>query len=275
MGGQCVGKVKPNSERKLVLSKDGYYLFNPIWHPSGEWIYYLVMPIPDPPEGPQPSFTGSIWRVNTNGTDERMILDGHFSCLALSHVGNKVAFIKGSYPIHTGENDNKIIIADTSGVILDTIQTTGENIYWIKFCNNDSKIYYSSTFDSDSFGYFRINLDGTEEEHLSIQPQFSYFDLFSDNSLYINSNPPSLHPQNPNYVVFSDYRNKLDLILKNLSTGAIDSLMAAPYGTPVYIDLPHWSPDGQKVIYCVGPERGEDRYIQKLELWMVEGIELK
>jgi dipeptidyl aminopeptidase/acylaminoacyl peptidase len=277
MGGQCTGKVKPNSERKLVLSKEGYYLFNPVWHPSVEWIYYLIMPS-DPPESPWPQLTGSVWRINSDGTNARLLIEGHFSLLTLSHSGDKLAFVKGSYPQQNDENDNKIIIADTSGIIIDTIQTTGDQIIsWIKFSRTDDKIYYSTQIAHDSVGYFRINIDGSGDELLFTRyGLYYYFDLFPNDSLYSQYRTvPALNPQNSNYVVFPDEINEVDLILKNLRTVETDSLIAAPYGTPVYIDLPCWSPDGDKVIYCVGPERGSTLSIWKLELWMVEGIELK
>jgi Tol biopolymer transport system component len=277
MGGQCVGKVKPNSERKLVLSKDGYYLFNPIWHPSDEWIYYLA--IADTGQSfhsNNPKFSGNIWRVKTDGTNDRMVLDGHYALLTISHNGEKLAFIKGSYPYPNDENDNKIIIADTSGVILDTISITrGETVSWVKFGRDNDKIYYSTQIAHDSIGYFRINIDGSGDELLFTRyGLYYYFDLFPNDSLYSQYRTvPALNPQNSNYVVFPDEINEVDLILKNLSTGETDSLIADPYGTPVYIDLPSWSPDGDKIIYCVGPQRGSYLSIKKLELWMIEGIE--
>jgi Tol biopolymer transport system component len=282
IGGQCVGKMKPNPERKLVLSKNGYYLFNPVFHLNNEWIYYLA--IPDTGQTYQtyePQFSGSIWRVNTDGTNDRIVLDGHYALLTISHNGEKLAFIKGSYPWPNDENDDKIIIADTSGIIIDTIQITGgETVSWIKFGRNDDKIYYSTTIAPDTTGYFSINLEGVGEELLfsRFDPYglYYYFDLFANNSLYIHCRvAPALHPQNPNYVVFSDDYRRADLVLQNLGTEEVDSLIAAPYGTPVYIDLPSWSPDGDRVIYYVGPQRGSSLTIKKLELWMIEGIELR
>ena len=275
LGGQCVGKVKPNLKRKLVLSKEGYYLFNQVWHPNVEWIYYLIMPS-DPPESPWPRLTGSIWKVKADGTADRLILEGHFSLLTLSHSGDKLAFVKGSNPQPNDENDNKIIIADTSGRIIDTIQTTGGQIIsWIKFGRTDDKIYYSKVVARDTFGYFRINLDSSGEELLFTRfGYYGYFDIFPNSSLYTHNSAPALHPNNSNYVVFPVEPNQDDLLLKNLLTGKIDSLIAAPYGTPVYIDLPCWSPDGDKVIYCVGPERGSTLTLWNLELWMVENVEI-
>ena len=206
-----------------------------------------------------------------------MILDGKFACLTISPNGEKLAFIEGRYPLLI-ENP-KIIIADTSGRIIDTIRPPRDAIAsWIKFNKDGNKIYYLARINSDTFGYFRINLDGSGEELFFTREGFYYFDLFSDDSLYLLSNAPALHPQNSNYVVYPVHRHGIqrfgDLILKNLLTGEEDSLHADPFGLPIYIDLPSWSPNGKEVVYCVGPLRGDPLRLRKLELWKVENIEI-
>jgi len=274
LGGVCKpGPIKPNPNRKLVLSKSGYSLFNPVWHPGGEWIYYLSMP--EKWFGGAPAISGSIWRVTPDGTNDRLVIAGDsFCCLTISHNGEKLAFVKGTYSVPL--ENNKIILADTTGAIIDTIQPTHSGIRWIgwiKFNINDNKIYFSTSMESGTIGYFKINIDGTDEEFLFSRSGL-YFDVFLNDSLYIHPQGaiPSLHPQNSDYVV---YPVANDLAFKNLATGETDSLYADPFGAPVYIDLPSWSPDGDRVVYCVAPKRGDPLKTQKLELWMVEGIELR
>jgi len=276
LGGICVpGPIEPNPNRKLVLSKSGYSLFNPVWHPNGEWVYYLNAP--ERWLGGALQICGSVWRVKPDGTDDRQIIaNDSFCCLTISHNGEKLAFVKGTYSVPL--ENNKIILADTTGAIIDTIQSIHSGIRWIKFNSNGDKIYFSiesRTTYPETTSYFRVSLDGSDEEYLFSRAGFNYyFDIFSSDSMYIHPsiNVPSIHPQNQSYVVSPSPIG--DLMMKNLITGKEDSLDADPFGSPIYIDMPSWSPDGDKVVYCVAPKRGDPLKTQKIELWMVENIEI-
>jgi hypothetical protein len=290
-GTGCPGPIIPNPNRKLLLSKErDYFLFNPVWHPDGERIYYLAIPDSGQWYG-QPPYDlcgGGIWSIRADGTDDRPVLDGCFYGLTISRDGEKLAFMLGRYPI---ERESTIVVADTSGTIVDTIRTTGGAVSWVRFSRkDDTKLYYSSWIHRDTIGYFRINLDGSGEELILARgPDGAasiYFDLSFDDSLYLHpvrlahQGVPSFFPQADNYVVypvqgyeFQTQREWGDLILKNLVTGEEDSLYADPFGLLTYIDFPSWSPEGNRIVYCAGPWRGDPVWMRELELWMIENVE--
>lgn len=245
---------EPPPNLRLFLKKENAFLFNPIYASDGKKVYYLAAREP-------PWFVkwlnGPLWVIGVDGKNDRRLLEGNFGGLAISPDGSKLALISGSIG---GERRN-IIIIDTSGLILDTVFPSQPKVIDIEFSNDGRKIYfYACGGASESEGFYRVNLDGTEEELVLPEPSwvsywFGYFDLFPNDSIYYLKgeiwNKCQISPKEPNKVVMSHNGGgpPEDLLLRDLLTNKDSLLNAKPFYQFNVLSDPYWTPCGKEIIF--------------------------
>jgi len=284
-------KFERNPDLRLLLRKDGKSLFNPVWSPDGIHIYYLAARslngALDYADG------GELRCVNINGSNDRLILSGKFCSLAISPDGTKLAL---SYEI--GESEIKfegglLIITDTAGTSIDTLPTNLPRILDVEFNSAGTRLfYYSYSFEvsqSDSFGFYSIDVDGTNEQFLKPEEDWEFlafvgFDSDNNDSIYYDSGQysyriakPQFNPSDYNYIVYTTTGVPFapsELILWNVSSNINDTLDADPYHSIQEISgilSAFWSPDGNKLVISIG-EIYNDLGTGTLELWILEKV---
>ncbi len=282
---KCKQPFEPNPNLELLLRSDWDSFFNPVWAPNGKEIYYLRahrdnLPTPATALG----VGGELWKINLETRKAKFLLKGPFCSLAISHDGNLLAL---SY--ETGDNEMEweggpLILADTSGNILDTLPTSLPLILDVEFNSDDSKLYYYA-YDTVNtgipFGFYRINLDGSEEEIVTeIGQYFGYrkFGLDYKDSIYIGNY--NFNPVKVNYAVLTTgivFFGPSELYIIKVSSGEKFIPDADPYGPPeAYsgFESAYWSPDGEKLVISVGKVQGggHEAMVENLELWILHKI---
>ena len=171
-------KFKRNPNLRLLVSANLRDCFNPVFPPDGKKIYYLRT------SEYKHFFNdgGQLRCVNSDGSDDRLILDGEFGSLAISPNGDKLAVTIDASCYYGG----KIGIVDTLGENLETLNTSNDSILSIEFSSDGQHLYY---YDKH-YGYFKIGIDGTLETKLfDTQAIFWGFDISNDDK----------------YLIFSDF----------------------------------------------------------------------
>lgn len=284
-----------NPNLKPLLKKEGKNLFNPVWSPDGKRVYYLCASWPDVYlKAGAYAMGGDLWVVDVETLEDRRLLDKRFCSLAISPDGAKLALSyepkNSSYSFEGGV----LILVDPSGGILDTLPTSLPRILDVEFDSEGTKLfYYAYSIDgnqSDSSGFYSINIDGTDEQLIKREGDWQVmsqvgFDLDADNSVYYKYSPPrqycpQFNPVESNYILYVTGNVSLgpsELKLLDTSTGATTLLDAYPFGPPEDYSVfqsGYWSPDGDKIVISVAewPGGGYAEGVRELELWVLETV---
>lgn len=256
---------------KLLLSREGHYLFNPVYAQHGSKVYYLGRAgLLKTYESP----IGSLWVFNISDSSSTFLLDGKFCALAISNDGTKLALAGGP-----------LVVSDTLGKVVNTIPVPKEKTIDVEFSRDGSKLYFYAEDGDSGEGYYSVNSDGTEYKFLFLRRvafRDPWFDLLPNDSIITADRVPLLpshfqiNNQNPNIVVASCSSGEplisyKDLYFVDLSVyKIIDTLRAMPYKHS-FCDYPYWSPSGKDVVYSV--EIWDDKSDGHLgELWVIENV---
>ncbi len=276
-----------NPNLEPLLKNDWDSFFNPVWSPDGRYIYYLRahrdrIPTPATALG----IGGDLWRINLETREAELLLSGSFCSLAISHDGSLLALsyeTGDTFPCEMEWEGGPLILADTSGNILDTLPTSLPFILDVEFSSNDAKLYYyayDTVYTGIPFGFYRINLDGSGEELVRENHNYWYmkFGLDRRDSIYIGA--WNFNPIKSKYAVLI---SGIILItppseIYVINTTEHDTLIpdADPYGPPddpSGFESAYWSPDGENLVISVGEVRGGDViHASTLELWVLHNV---
>lgn len=271
---ECEEEFERNPDLEVIKKNTGspendsaFYL--PIYANNGKYIYYLKIPelyyenlfLEISEKG------GGLWRIDLYDFSEKEILKGEYRAFDISSDNKSIVVVEGN---------GGIKITDTSGNILYALETSQDSIIWVKFSHDGDKIYYAAK-DSLS-GYYRINLDGSEEELVRLCENPKYFELTKDDSLYDELEYPSFNPLDDRYVI-GVYSFKQDVIETETDLILIDRvnkdtifLNAMPYEY-TKITYPSWSPDGKDVIFsCKGVYKFNPPTECRSEIWILKNV---
>ena len=271
----------PNLLQVKVGEFESYYL--PIYSPSGEYLYFIKVPI----ESGLSSLEiyekgGSLYRTTqglSSGFPEEEVLKGEFAAFDISVDGNRIAVVEGN-----AETGGMIKIVDLKKDTTYLLPTTQDSIIWVKFSKVEDKIYYAA-LDEPS-GYYRISLDGSGEELVRLEKNPRCFDLTHKDSIYDDGAYPALNPADEEYVVMvypeESYGNILldttdvspqtiDLILVNRFSNDTTFLDARPY-QEARIVYPSWSPDGRNIVFSCKGVFTYDPITYRSEIWIIKNV---
>ena len=256
------GYTPPENLTKLI-EMDGYTLYCPVWSPAGK-IYFLAT---DRKLGSSSYFGGPLWVCDTSGENLRLLLDGRFGYLAISTDGSKLALTCG-YLFDGG----RLIIVDTSGKILDTIPTSEPKVVCVRFSYDGSKIYYYA-FDSYPGGFYRININGTNEEFLEGGSYLTFFDLTPGDRIIKTEElfACDLCPTDSNLLIKAEMSSHPlpYLYLTNLATQVDSGILLKPYKRSA-VGFPYWSPEGDKIVFTAAECSGFEGWPDYGRLWILD-----
>jgi WD40 repeat protein len=273
---------KRNPALELLLKEYSYNFFHPVWSPDGKHIYYLRSDEFIYYDG------GEVWKINLETKTTKFLLKGPFCSFSISPSGDLLALSYES-PISYKYDGGPLILMDTIGNILDTLETILPFILDVKFSLDGSKLYYyayDTIGSQDSFGFYRINIDGSQEQ--LIKPDYKILDLMkkglgfdldiNDSIIYGKIDTIAFpdycyHPQifyksGNSYVIFTIYK---DIRLIDLSAHKLYFPDALPYKEN-YFESAYFSPDGKKLIISVAPRDITHPFPGYLELWILHKI---
>jgi hypothetical protein len=279
-----------NPDLRLLLKKENTSFFNAIWTSNGNIFYLSAISLSgctDYAKG------GELRCVGIDGSNDRLVLSGKFCSLAISPIDGMLALSYEEDISSMRFDGGQLIIVDTTGSILDTLPTTLPRIVDIEFSADGSRLfYYAYSTDStlsDSFGFYSIGIDGTNEELLEAESDYRYFasvgfDLNENDAIFHSSQGgdyivrPQFYPLDYNFMLYvkgGDPAGPSELIVFNHSSNAYDTLDADPYhSVQDYSGIlwGSWAPSGDKIVLSVGVIHGEVFFIGDLELWILEDV---
>jgi len=277
-------KFKRNPNLELLIKDNVSSFFNPVWSPDGKNIYYLRAKVP---YGVEIGAGGELWKINLDTRKKTFLLTGPFCSLAISPSGDLLALSYEGTKDGIIFEGGPLILVDTAGNILDTLPTSLPLILDVEFSFDGSKLYYYAYDTIDTgipFGFYKINIDGTNEELvkrageiLDFMKLGLNFDLDRNDSLiYGNSyHPQVLNRENNKYIIFCtkpllpDSLSELKLL--NLSSGKFYYVDASPYEYSSFQSA-YFSPNGEKLIISVGEFSTYAASTENLELWILHKI---
>jgi len=263
------GYTPPENLTKLV-EMDGYTLYCPVWSPAGK-IYFLAT---DRKLGSSSYFGGPLWVCDTSGENLRLLLDGLFGYLAISNDGSKLALTCG-YLFNEGIDEGGVlIVVDSCGNILDTIPTSEPRVVTARFSYDGNKIYYCA-FGGDSDGFYRANINGTNEEFLQGVGYSPFFDVTEGGRLIVDpiiGATCDVSPVDSNLVIGAEtytWAMGPSLILHNLTTREDSIIDVKPYKSTA-ASFPYWSTDGYKIVFTAAPKGGFEGWPGYGCLWILD-----
>jgi len=275
-GGWCEIKHPLNPNLKLVVGDttaifDSLHCSYPVVSPDGKKVYYLCVNT-DSTYGFYELPVGDIWAVNVDGSNNRLLLDGVYHLLSISHDGSRLAFqsCRGSYNDPVPESLILIVhLRESTIANIESLWVTQKGINKIEWSSDDEYLYYQSL----NFIY-RLQLSNGVEELVTSIPGIKGFDLFKDNTIYYDSviKNPQINPIHQNYVIGTKYEFSGSLLIRNISQGTLSELPAScePYGISGLIGYPYWFPDGNTIVFAATP------YVEgthaPAEIWILENF---
>ncbi|MBS4014871.1 MAG: PD40 domain-containing protein, partial [Candidatus Latescibacteria bacterium] len=264
-----------NSNLKLLISKEGYSAFNPVWTPDGNKIYYLMVQ----QEGYIESYGGQLRVINIDGSNDRLVLDGTFGSLAITQDCSKLSLTCGNI-----KEGGSLILTDTLGNILDTLSAYPQKVCDVEFNRTGNTAYYFAYNE----GFFKVNFETGMADTVLPWDIINGFDVWDDSliifggKLYnlINRNITDYFhlriyqhaqflPFSANQII-SATRDKA--YISNLELEKYEELDVCPYWNS-YISFPYWSPDGEKIVFSASKMKGDPNRPTNHELWILEKIE--
>jgi hypothetical protein len=277
-------KFKRNPNLELLIKDNVSSFFNPVWSPDGKNIYYLRAKVP---YGVEIGAGGELWKINLDTRKKTFLLIGPFCSLAISPSGDLLALSYEGTKDGIIFEGGPLILVDTAGNILDTLPTSLPLILDVEFSFDGSKLYYYAYDTIDTgipFGFYKINIDGTNEELvkkageiLDFMKLGLNFDLDRNDSLIYGNfyHPQVLNRENNKYIIFCtkpllpDSLSELKLL--NLSSGKFYHVDASPYEYSSFQSA-YFSPNGEKLIISVGEFSTYAASTENLELWILHKI---
>lgn len=290
------GLYKPEFERNpdlALLTADGdLSCINPVWSPNGQTIYFIM----DGTWG-IPDNGGSLWAVDINGDNERLILDGQFGAVAISPDGTRLALTRAP----TISEGGLLILVDSNGANEETLAISCTRVQDVEFSSDGSELYH---FGEGAF--YSIETEGQNEKRLfeiggsgrcwgfDISPNDSilfYHGDYGENtgsfaysipdssmmsSYQTSATRPQFCPVDANVVAFTGgFGGDGDVWVLYLDTGKASTLNAKTFERSSSM-LPYWSPDGSKIVFssseCTGEHPGEPHTPQAYDLWILEEV---
>jgi hypothetical protein len=264
-------KYQPPENLRLLLEMDGYTLYCPVWSPAGK-IYFLTVG----EEYGSSNFGGSLWVCDTSGKDARLLLDRKFGHLAISTDGSRLALTYGKLI-----SGGPLIIVDTAGNLIDTISTSEPMVVSARFSFDGNKIYYYA-LGGDSNGFYRKNIDNTNEEFLMGENYPTFFDVSVGGRIIKDPYGDAvcdLSPIDSNLLIegripFSGYGTGERLILWNIATSTDSDFIVKPY-KDTDASFPYWSPEGNKIVFTAASKEGFEGWPGYGSLWILDLTEGK
>ncbi|MCH7760307.1 hypothetical protein IIA15_02750, partial [candidate division TA06 bacterium] len=168
--------IERNPNLHFLAGKPDYpddTFFNSVWSTNGNTIYYLKDKCFYFPE----IRSGDLWSIKVSGSDERMVLSGNFSSLAIAPDGSKLALVERDTTLESGI----IVLVDPVSAIKETVVTTSLKVQDVEFSSDGLNLYYYA-----EGGISSIGIDGVGEtlilDNLGNSFDPSPFDLSPDDS---------------------------------------------------------------------------------------------
>jgi hypothetical protein len=204
-----------NPNLKLVVGDTVYHSthnFNPVVSPNGGKVHYLSISV-DNWSGFYEDQMGSLFSVNTDGSDILEILPGKYNNIAASPDGKKLAAqsYKGEYDEPIPESLIVILHMDTGNA--ESLWVTSRHIKKLAWSNNGNYLYYHT-----SNSIYRLYLpDSTDEIVMSISGIVG-FDLFNNDSIYLDSVIwcPEIDPINQQHIIGSSGIFAINLLMRDI-----------------------------------------------------------
>lgn len=238
-----------NPELSLLAPDLSGEAANPAWTPDGMTLYFTAA-----------HGGGQLRATHSDGTAERLVLDGKYGSCCVSPDGATLALVAAT----SGNSriGGALLQLDTLGHILDTLSLTDENVSCVRFGNSSDTLYYLA---NDSV--FRLEL-GSGLRDLVLTRHFGYeqdFDVWRDTLLALPGivyhilsgrvdsvtpmRQPRFSPTDPNVLlgVLGSDQFKHDMALVDRSSGSVTHLDASPHYSCDIMD-PCWSPDGKSIV---------------------------
>lgn len=262
-----------NADLRLVRQAQTGHILSPVWARDGTTLFFLF--------AQWDAGGGELRRVSSDGSGERLLLEGEYVSVSPSPDGHTLAVSSGT-----------TLLVDTSGSVLDTLASLGSNITQVRFGGTADTLYCTS----DSRGILRFDLhtravDTASPTRLSWEQEF---DVSGDSLLSL---PGQVHhlssgktdtlatyfwqsrfcPCDP-AILLGGVRDangfQADLVLLDRRTNSAAHVGANPYSYADIID-PCWSPDGKRVAFAAakvfgGGLPGEVPRATVFDLWVLE-----
>lgn len=246
------------------------YCVEPVVSPDGKTIYYIKGGGPYGGKWENSDLTyepASIYAIDSDGKNERLILEGKYYSLAISFDGKKLGF---------ATQESLILILNLNTSKIDTFKIPAHGIiYNIKFSPDTNLLYFSILQK-----IFKLNISDSSIEELPIT-NIKGFDIFKNGEIYIDSSLycPEINPANERYVIspsggcFNSCAIMRDLLNKKLIYFEEDAF--EPHCTPLFgccdwVGGIYWFPDGNSVVFsashCSDP--GGDAP----QLWILKNV---
>lgn len=265
----CSGKeFERNPNLHLVVKHDNVYLVEPVWTTTGR-ILYLESDGIDHYAKPC-----RLYSVNCDGTDDRCLdPDGQYRSIDASRFGDTVVVVKWSTSM------DSMLLIRSNGDRIKAIPIEAERFWDARFSWDETHIYfYMDTADTP--GVYRVEIDSPYTVELVKDTQMLLgivgFDVGYNDTLIIGD-LARIDPADFNYVVLTGPPGGYcpGITLRNIQTG--ESAFLDSVATPYRYDYmagfcyPNWSPDGQQIIFSVGPDGGvENGWMTPFEIWRLE-----
>ena len=179
--------------------------------------------------------------------------------IAISNNEEQIAAITGNF---TDYNDfgclkgDRIIILDTTGLVIDSIIPNLPVVVDVEFDLNDAGLFYMAYWDTtSSFGFYYYSFSlHTDSLVLSVEePHF--FCLTNANDIYYSDTISYPHCHNDTLIFMNKYRShryheavQAEMFIKDIQSNSVNNLDARPYLFGG-IDYPNLSLDKKKIIF--------------------------
>lgn len=277
----------PNLELLITHREQGRSAFFPILSKDGRWIYFILG---------WRQFTnyiaGDLYKHEIETQKEILVINGEplygIGYIDLSPDGNYIVATNGpAFPAHPffSWGGELLLLIDTSGIIIDTLDTLEPLVADPRFNWDGTKIYFYG-FGGENPGIYRINPDGTGEEYVAPPPSPGYWGSYPsyeilENDSVITFSPmtfPRLNRQRPEWVVVTKYFGSglvapaSPLILINTEEGDTIILDDKPYPGSLARYFPYWTPGGGSIIFSVAPHYGVPSGYGIFDIWVLKNV---
>ncbi|MEO0297235.1 MAG: hypothetical protein ABIN23_07305 [candidate division WOR-3 bacterium] len=247
------------------------YCVEPVVSPDGKTVYYIKG------GGPYGGRWGldyydpaSIYAIDSDGKNERLILEGKYRHLAISFDGKKLGFCGPG---------NLILVLNLKTLKIDSFKIPTGRVIDIEFSPDTNWLYFAVYFNTYS-KLFRLNLSDSSIEELPITGVWG-FDIFKNGEIYIDSvvYSPEINPANERYVINpSEPFFDSEAIMRDLSTKKLiyfEEDAFKPYCSPflgchAWVGCIYWFPDGNSVVFSAS--RPTDPGGEPPQLWILKNV---
>lgn len=250
------------------------YCVEPVVSPDGETIYYIKGGGVYGGRWYWGDLTyepASIYAIDSDGKNERLILKGKYRTLAISPDGKKLAFTPG---------DSLILILNLINQKIDSFKVITKWVEDIEFSYDTNWVYYSGSNRAGDSKLFRLNLSDSTNEQVFASSVFG-FDIFKNGEIYVDLQLPfpQINPTNERYVIspsggeFAPNAVMRDLL--NNSLIYFEDNAFKPHCVPIlgccdFVGGIYWFPDGNTVVFSAS--RCTDPGGVSPQLWILKNV---